>query len=262
MMSKDNTVIEPFISVNSKGMVSHSPMRVEAVVSRNVRVPAYLTEVYSWAYLNPVATKFFNHQAVVTAILWGNYGRLFRAVLEELRPGQRVLQLASVYGPFSARLAEALGPTGRLDVVEVAPIQVARCQRQLERLDNVRVILGDAASPPEGYYDVVLSFFLLHEVPEDYKVAIVEAALARLAPGGRAVFIDYHRPVWWHPLRPIMALVFDWLEPFARALLAREIKDYAPSGGPRFSWFKQIFFGGLYQKSVASSPAASKGAAV
>jgi SAM-dependent methyltransferase len=113
-------------------------------------------------------------------------------------------------------------------------------------------MLADATAPPDERYDVVLSFFLLHEVPEDYKKRIVDAALSRLRPGGRVVFIDYHRPDRWHPLRPLMGLVFDWLEPFARALWHRDIASYA-SQGAAFTWRKRVFFGGLYQKVVAEA---------
>jgi SAM-dependent methyltransferase len=213
-------------------------------------VPGYLRDVYRWAYLEPFALTVFDHQAMVSAILWGNYHRLARSVLEELHQGQRALQLASVYGPFSLQLLEALGPDGQLDVVEIAPVQIARCRRLLGDRPNVRVIQGDAAYPPEGAYDAVISFFLLHEVPEDYKTRIVDAALARVAPGGRVIFIDYHGPARLHPLRPIMAAVFALLEPFARILWTREIESYA-SESRGFRWHKRTFFGGLYQKVVA-----------
>ncbi len=215
-----------------------------------VGVPGYLRDVYRWAYLEPLALTVFDHQAMVSVILWGNYHRLARGVLKELRPGGRVLQLASVYGPFSLQLLEALGPEGKLDVVEVAPVQIERCRHLLADHPGARVIPGDAATPPEGTYDAVVSFFLLHEVPEDYKARIVDAALARVAPGGRVVFIDYHRPARLHPLRPIMAAVFALLEPFARVLWTREIASYAHDCDA-FRWHKETFFGGLYQKVVA-----------
>ncbi len=215
------------------------------------RVPNYLNDIYRWAYLNPLALAIFNHRPIVSAILWGNYGRLFRAVLEEVRPGDRTMQLAAVYGPFSADLMEALGPAGSLDLIEVAPIQVEMTRKKLEAYKSARVLLCDAANPPQGPYDLVISFFLLHEVPEDFKARIVDAALSRLKPGGRAVFVDYHGPERWHPLRPVMVKVFDWLEPFAKILWSREIDSYAGSGAPDVVWRKRTYFGGLYQKLVA-----------
>ena len=233
------------------GATIHPAWREEAAAED--RVPAYLREVYTWAYLNPLALTIFDRLPMVSAILFGNYSRLERAVLDEVRPGDRVLQLAAVYGPFSVRLAEALGPEGALDVVETAPIQVELTSRKLAGATNVRVIEGDAADPPAGLYDVVVSFFLLHEVPEDYKTRIVNAALRRLRPGGRAVFIDYHRPAAWHPLRPVIALIFATLEPFADALCRRGIPSYAAPDSPRVSWRQSFFFGRLYQKVVGQS---------
>ena len=124
-------------------------------------------------------------------------------------------------------------------------------RKKLAEYANARVICGDAAAPPDGLYDLVISFFLLHEVPEDYKARIVDAALARLAPGGKVVFIDYAKPVGWHPMRPIMVKVFDWLEPFARALWSRDIYSYAGRQPAGIVWRKTTYFGGLYQKVVA-----------
>ncbi len=215
-------------------------------------LPGYLEQTYHWAYLNPIAVWVFDRAWVVSAILWGNADRLIRAALAEVAPGNRVLQAACVYGPFSPRLAAAVGETGRLDVIDVAPIQAETCRRKLDGLEHTRVMLCDASTPPDGPYDRVVSFFLLHEVPETYKETIVTALLDRVGDGGRAVFVDYHRPHLWHPLRPVMWVVFRLLEPFAPALWRRAIRSYAePGTAGRFSWTTETVFGGLFQKTVA-----------
>ena len=77
------------------------------------------------------------------------------------------------------------------------------------------------------------------------------ALLARLSPGGKAVFIDYHAPVPWHPLRGFMRQIYDRLEPFAEAMWHHEISDFA-SEPASYTWRKETYFGGLYQKTVAS----------
>ena len=89
-----------------------------------------------------------------------------------------------------------------------------------------------------------------HELPDDYKRAVVDASLASLASGGKAIFVDYHRPHWAHPLRGVMSLVFDLLEPFAKKMWSREIAGFATDGRD-FTWRKQTSFGGLYQMTVA-----------
>lgn len=82
-------------------------------------VPDYLRDTYTWAYLSNFGTKFFDKHFVVQAILWGNADRLIDSVVAELKPGWRVLQPACVYGDFSLRIANALGPSGRLDVRDI-----------------------------------------------------------------------------------------------------------------------------------------------
>ncbi len=109
---------------------------------------------------------------------------------------------------------------------------------------------ADARAPGGGPYDSVNCYFLLHEIPSAWKGAVVDALLASVKPGGKVVFVDYHKPRWWHPLKWLMAAVFDLLEPFAGELWRHEIAEYAsrPEG---FAWRKETYFGGLYQKVVA-----------
>jgi hypothetical protein len=223
-------------------------------------VPGYLRDTYTWAYLTGLGTRLFDRQAVVNAILWGNAGRLIRWAVREVAAGHRVLQPAAVYGSFSRHLAEAVGPHGRLEVSDVAPIQVALTRRKLADLPQVEVLRADAATPGRGPYDTVVCFFLVHEVPEDVKGRIVDALLGSVAVGGKVVFVDYHRPRALHPLRPVMAGVFALLEPFAKVLWHRDIRSYA-TAPDAFAWRKETLFGGLYQKvtavrGVADTPAA------
>ena len=213
-------------------------------------VPNYLRDTYTWAYLRPSSVRLLDRFLAVNTILWGNYPRLLRAALAELRPGQRVYQPACVYGDFSSQVLEALGPDGHLDVGDVAPVQVENCRRKLRDYDNARVQLHDAAVNLSETYDVVCSFFLLHEVPETYKHSIVDTLLDAVEPGGKVVFVDYHGPHWAHPLKWFMRFINDTLEPFANALWANEIASYA-SQPDEYSWSKETYFGGLYQKVVA-----------
>ena len=214
------------------------------------RLPAYLEDNYWWAYLRPGSLMVFDHTPVVSAILWGNYTRLKRAAIGEIRPEQKVLQAACVYGDLSPDLARAVGHGGRLDVIDIAPLQVDNCRRKLSDLPQARARQADAAAPGGGPYDVVCCFFLLHELPDAHKRAVVDGLLGSVAPGGKVVFIDYHDAHPLHPLKPITNLVFRLLEPFAKSLCEHEIAKFASDAGV-FSWRKRTYFGGLFQKVVA-----------
>jgi len=215
-----------------------------------LEIPDYLWENYYWAYLNPRNVRLLDRELVVKVILWGQHRRLRSAAFAELVPGQHVLQPACVYGDFSGALAEHLGPDGRLEITDVAPIQLATTRRKLKNVRQATIRRADASRPGEKLYDAVCCYFLLHELPDDYKHGVTNALLASVPPGGKVVFVDYHKPHWAHPLKPITSFVFDTLEPFAKSLWYNKIIDFADEPD-QFSWRKQTFFGGLFQKVVA-----------
>lgn len=224
---------------------------VSARDSHPTPLPDYLVSTYRWAYLTPLSLRVFDNAIIPSAILWGNMARLVRAACREFLPGQRILQAAHAYGNLSASLATTVGPDGRLDVIDIAPIQVEHVRRKLAGFPNARARVADAAAPGGGLYDGVCCFFLLHEIPDEHKHLVTQGLLACVPAGGRVVFIDYHRARWWQPLRLPMNLVFRLLEPFAFGLIGREIRDFAGEQGKGFDWSKETFFGGLYQKVVA-----------
>lgn len=214
------------------------------------QIPEYLIKTYSWAYLTPASLVVFDNPFVTSSILWGNMLRLVRTACEEFEPGQRIMQAANAYGNLSAELARKVGPDGRLDVIDVAPLQVEHVRKKLADFPQARALLGDVTSPSGHIYDGVCCFFLLHEVPDDKKRAVVNSLLASVPPGGKVVFVDYHKTIRAHPLRPVMHFVFRWLEPFAYGLVDSEIANLA-SDRDSFTWRKETFFGDLYQKVVA-----------
>ena len=222
----------------------------EAVVGQAPLVPGYLRDVYDWAYLNPGNAARLDREAVVSMILWGNHRRLTRAVRAEFAPGQRVLQAAHVYGDLIPGLARHLGPTGRLDVIDIAPLQVALAAEKLRDFPWAEARQADAREPGGGPYDSVCCYFLLHELPWQWKRAVVDALLASITPNGKVVFVDYHRPRAWNPLKPVMSTVFRRLEPYAKDMWKHDISGLAADAGA-YSWRKETYFGGLYQKVVA-----------
>ena len=209
-------------------------------------LPDYLRSTYTWAYLNPRTMPWLDRAPVVSAILWGNAGRLMRWAVSRFEPGQNVLQAACVYGDFSNMLARRVGGEGRLVVADVAPIQIANARRKLTGQPQAELRVADLVEPIKEQFDAVCCFFLLHEVPENARRRIVANLLAAVKPGGRVVFVDYHRPRRWHPLAPVMAQVFRWLEPYAPSLLDVPIESLAEEAC-HFSWRKETRFGGLYQ---------------
>jgi len=214
-------------------------------------VPSYLERYYWWAYVHPNAVRVFERQWLVNLILWGNFGRLRDAALECLGDSiaGRTLQVACVYGDLTQRLVERLGEDSWLDVVDILPVQLENLARKLGPEARTTLELSDSADlkVEDGQYDQVLVFFLLHEQPVETRKKTVSEALRVTKPGGRVLFVDYHRPHIANPMRLVMNPVLRLLEPFALDLWRDEISAWLPDDASGLSVRKQTFFGGLYQ---------------
>ena len=221
----------------------------------HVPLPLYLQQTYWWAYLHPTAVRFFERQWLVNLILWGNFAQLRDLALdelEEMREG-RILQVACVYGDFTEQLLRRLGERGTLDVVDVAPVQLENLRNKLgENVAQLGLYHQDATrlSFADASYDAVVLFFLLHEQPEDVRVRSIAEALRVVKPGGKVVFIDYHRPHLHNPFRYVMIPILKSLEPFAMDLWEQEISAWLPAEVQPTNLTKATYFGGLYQKVV------------
>ena len=212
-------------------------------------VPEYMVDVYNWAYVDPKRVRMLDNNWVVRILLFFNDQRLMRAYLNEVKEGMRVWQVAHVYGDLVTRVAKKVGPKGAFHLTDITPIQIEHATRKLAGMDWAKVVRADAASSTlgeENAYDLICSFFLLHEVPEEKKFEIVNNVLSKLPKDGKAVFVDYYNPAWWQPIRYILKVVNCLLEPFAETMWKNEIQHYAHHAD-QFTWRQETFFGGVYQ---------------
>ncbi|MFT3733560.1 MAG: rhodoquinone biosynthesis methyltransferase RquA [Rhodocyclaceae bacterium] len=226
---------------------AHDGVPIRPLQHQHTPLPDYMQEVYDWAYVSPRWVPKLDSNLVVKVLLFGNDQRLMRAYLSRIRPGMRVWQLAHVYGDLVRRAALKSGPTGHFTLTDITPIQLAQARRKLADLPAVTQQQADAAHyRAPAKQDLICSFFLLHEVPDNWKRQIIDNMLSQLAPGAEALFVNYHRPALWQPIRYILQWVNRKLEPFAEALWNHEISSFA-SQPEAFSWEKRTIFGGVYQ---------------
>ena len=234
-----------------------------AAVGPEAGIPDYLNVYYWWAYVHPKAVRVFERQWLVNLILWGNFGRLRDAALAALGdalPG-RTLQVACVYGNLTPMLSDsAVRGGGRIDVVDVLPVQLSNLRRKLPADAPARLLRMDSTdlNLPDASYDRALMFFLLHEQPEHYRERTIRELFRVVKPGGRIVIVDYAKPRWWHPLRYLWRPLLATLEPFALDLWRQDLTELlaeAPAAEVRAS----SFFGGLYRKVVVTRGEAETG---
>ena len=222
-------------------------------------IPDYLRKTYWWAYLHPRGVKFFERQWLVNLILFGNYNYLCDQVIEQIQGTAQkggILQIACAYGNLTPRLASLLDQNEKLDVIDVARIQLKNLKRKLSPSHNVQCYLQDSTNLnfPSNNYKVALLFFLLHEQPLQQRIDTLKEALRVTDLGGQVVIVDYHRPSYWFPLRYLLFPFLKLLEPYAKDLWQYDINEWLPSDIPPQNIHKQTYFGGLYQKLVITKP--------
>jgi len=247
----------PYDWVTSRAIPIPAPGKASpaGAPQRAAAIPDYLTSHYWWAYVHPGAVRVFERDWLINLILWGNYARLRDAALAALGdelPGS-TLQVACVYGDLTCRLAErAAAGGGRLDVVDVLPVQLGNLRRKLSRRAPARLLNMDSTglNLPDGSYDRALLFFLLHEQPSQCRAQTLREAFRVVKPGGTIVIVDYARPAWWNPVRYVWGPVLAALEPFAHDLWRRPLAEWLPERVPPDRLREEALFGGLYRKVV------------
>lgn len=108
----------------------------------------------------------------------------------EPREGQRVLEVGPGTGHFTLAVAGAVGPTGRVDALDIQPDMLDELKRRADDagVSNVVPLEGDATALPydDATFDSAFLITVLGEVPDQ------DAALRELArvvkPGGKVVF--------------------------------------------------------------------------
>jgi SAM-dependent methyltransferase len=109
------------------------------------------------------------------------------------RPGERVADIGAGTGYFTRRVSRAVGPTGVVWAIDIAPevLEYLEQRARREGLDNVRIQRVGADDPqlPFGGVNTILMVDTLHYVKD--RAAYARKLRAGLAPGGRVVVIDF-----------------------------------------------------------------------
>lgn len=127
------------------------------------------------------------------------------AVVERIRPGERVLELGCATGRMSARLAAAGADV--LGIDRSAPYVERAVARQLASARFVVADIGEHLARERRHYHHVVATNLVHEV--DDAAGFVAAAADRLRPGG-CLHLSLQNPSSLHRLVALeMGLIDD-----------------------------------------------------
>jgi protein-L-isoaspartate(D-aspartate) O-methyltransferase len=75
-----------------------------------------------------------------------------------VKEGNRVLQIGTGSGYYTAILAELVGSTGRVEGIEIDVPLAAAAERNLEAWPTTHITVGDASEPIDGRWDLIVAF--------------------------------------------------------------------------------------------------------
>ncbi len=155
--------------------------------------------------------------------------------------------------PTIAERARSAG--GHYELIDLLPTQIANARRKVgdNSAAHIQQMNAVALDFPDHSFDNVLLFFLLHELPQDWRERVMAEALRVLAPGGKMVITDFGKPAGWNIFFRFFWLpMLGILEPFAIPLWRHELADILPAQMGQRTWHQQKYFGGLFQKLVGT----------
>jgi ubiquinone/menaquinone biosynthesis C-methylase UbiE len=123
-----------------------------------------------------------------------------------ITPGMTVADIGAGEGYYTVRLAERVGPEGRVlaqDIVaETRDMLATRVDR--ERLNNVSVRLGEPEDPmlPENSFDRVFMVHMYHEIEQPYE--FLWNLRPSLKPQGLVIVVDANRETQNHGTPPAL----------------------------------------------------------
>src|SRR5215469_11960608 len=124
--------------------------------------------------------------------------RLQVADLAELQRGEMVLDVGCGTGTQALVAKERVGETGRVYGVDPGPKQIAHARSKAARRGlpiDFQVGVIEQLPFSAQVFDVVLSTFMMHHLPDDLKRRGLAEIARVLKPGGRLVVLDMKGPV-------------------------------------------------------------------
>jgi SAM-dependent methyltransferase len=121
-----------------------------------------------------------------------------------IKPGTTVADIGAGEGYYTIRLAERVGPKGRVLAQDINRGALDRLGERVTRdqLDNVAIKEGAIDDPrlPDKSFDRIFMVHMYHEVEEPY--AFLWRLRPALAKGGEVIVVDRDRPTDQHGIPP------------------------------------------------------------
>jgi len=177
-------------------------------------------------YSNMRLIKLVDFQPIISAILLFQYHRLVSKIISELKQSdlrnKKVLITSCAFGNAIPRVVKAAVQAGveRVLIADIIHNELVHAKSKLGEFSGKVDYVEDNATSmkqADGTVDANVIFFLLHELPHHLKGRALSEAGRMLAPGGKLILAEFHRPELW-VLRALSWTYFKVFEPLGLAL--------------------------------------------
>jgi ubiquinone/menaquinone biosynthesis C-methylase UbiE len=121
-----------------------------------------------------------------------------------LKPGMVVADVGAGTGFMSLRMAERVGPSGKVYANDIQPemLRLLRQNAAKANIGNIETVLGSESDPklPTGALDLILMVDVYHELSQPQ--LMLRKMREALKPDGRLVLLEYRKEDPSIPIRP------------------------------------------------------------
>lgn len=213
------------------------------------KLPPYMQILFNKIYQNKILTALFDDERIVKLAHFGIKKKIMKDLLRDVAKNAHVLQIGLTFGDEIDCIYQKVKKQGKLDVFDVSALQLEYAKNKYEQ-KNIELVNYNAALPWDEKYDVVICYNLLHELPLQTRRQVMDNVLNSLAMGGKAIFVDYAKPVWWQLLRYPLFVFNRLYRPFCESLWQQPLENFS-SKKDGFRWQHSYYGGKLWQKTIA-----------
>jgi demethylmenaquinone methyltransferase/2-methoxy-6-polyprenyl-1,4-benzoquinol methylase len=117
----------------------------------------------------------------------------------EIQPGWHILDAACGTGRATVGLAQAVGPTGRVDAMDLSDDMLDQARRKIENTGLAGIVnlkQGNARllPYPDASFDLVYNGYMFDLIPLEGFAPILNEMMRVLKPGGRLVLVNMSKP--------------------------------------------------------------------
>src|SRR5512138_2220919 len=147
-----------------------------------------ITKYYAWRASNYDAGTTFEVEHHAEALK-----------LAGIQEGQHILDVACGTGRGTVGLAQAVGPTGQVDALDLSDAMIDQARPKVEKLglgSRVHFRQGNARELPypDGTFDLVYNGYMFDLIPLDGFLPILKEMARVLKPGGKLVLVNMSKP--------------------------------------------------------------------